>query len=194
MDVLRDYLNEDVVVLIFEFFLDGDNYDPFTLDDIKSLSKKITKWDGCAQWASRKGYLEILKYINSLKLYINWTTCVEYASYHGCTKCVEFALFDVLKGRMGEGNYYHCFDKAIEGGNLETVKSLEPEQDELNKPEWEYYMLHAAKYKQLEVVKYFGKMVVDMGMRYADKDWYMRAAKEGGDPSIMEYVETMFDW
>nr|QBK92783.1 MAG: ankyrin repeat protein [Pithovirus LCPAC401] len=194
MDSLKDYLNKDVIIIIFEFFINGNDYDPFTLDDIKLLSKKITKWDECAQWASKKGHLEILEYISSFEKSIDWIICMEHSSFYGYTECVDFILHGVLKGCIETKDYYNCFDKALGGGNVKTVMLLEPAQDEDRKPVWESYMCYAAIHKRLEVVKYFGEKVVDLGIQYADKDWYIEEAEEGGDPLIIEYIENMFDW
>ena len=194
MDALKHRLNGDVVTVIFKFFIDGNDYDPFTLNDIKSLSKKITKWNRCAQWASKKGNLEILKYINSLKLSIDWVKCIFYASLFGHTESTRFILFTVLKGHIEMVDYYQCLYNAIEGGNLETIKVIEPEEKEIDKYTWSDCMCHAIVYNHLEIVKYFGERIVDFGIQYAERSCCMNEAEEGGDPHIIEYVENMFYW
>nr|QBK92782.1 MAG: ankyrin repeat protein [Pithovirus LCPAC401] len=183
MNVLRDYLDEDSITVILA---NGDKY------DIKLLSKKITGWNGCAQWASRKGHLNVLKYIRSLELPIRWIMCINYASFYGNTECVDFVFSDILTGNIEEFDRMDCFYYAIEGGNLEIVKILEPKQGEDIKPWWGDYMAHAARFRHLELVKHFGKKYIDSGMNHGNVNQYMKEVKKGGDFHIIEYMKTIF--
>ncbi len=194
MKALETHLNIDTSAIIFKFLINGDDYTPFTIDDIKLLSKEITEWNECAQWAAKEGRSEILEYISILGKSVNWIMCANNAAFHGHTNLVNYIRFDILYGYLEMGDYYELFCSAVEGGHLDTVISLDIEPDEDRKPPWENDMCYAAEHKQLEIVKYFGAKVIDLGIMYADREEYMKSAKKGGDPRIIRYVETMFDW
>ena len=63
MDILLQYLDRDTTGLVCEFLINGDDYTPFTLENIRHLERRIHNWFHCMQWAARVGNLPILKYV-----------------------------------------------------------------------------------------------------------------------------------
>ena len=55
METLKFILEcKDCEELIFEFLINGYNYFPFTVQDLKLFSKRIKNWDECMKWESLK--------------------------------------------------------------------------------------------------------------------------------------------
>ena len=68
MNILRRYLDSDTTGIVCEFLINGDDYTPFTLEDIRQLEKRIYNWFHCMQWAARVGNIPILKYVGKKKI------------------------------------------------------------------------------------------------------------------------------
>jgi len=85
MELLSRYLDSDTLGIICEFLINGDDYAPFTLKEIKRLETRIYNWDGCMKWAARVSNLPILKYASKKPQIsrINWERCAEAAASHG---------------------------------------------------------------------------------------------------------------
>ena len=67
MDILLQYLDPDTAGLVCEFLINGDDYSPFTLENIRQLEGRIYNWVHCMQWAARVGNIPILKYVGKKK-------------------------------------------------------------------------------------------------------------------------------
>ena len=63
MDILLRYLDSDTTRIVCEFLIYGDDYTPFTLENIRQLEARIHNWSQCMQWAARDGHMLILKYV-----------------------------------------------------------------------------------------------------------------------------------
>ncbi len=94
METLKDELKCDVCAeLIFEFLINGYDYTPFTLSDLKFFSRKIENWDECMKWGIIKG-VDFIEYAESMiheklreKAYIK---CMRFSSERGNIKMLKY--------------------------------------------------------------------------------------------------------
>ncbi len=130
MEALRKYLPRDISLHILEFLINGkvDDYISFTLDDIKALRNKITRWGSYLKYAIKIEDMEIIRYVEKYLLdgFI-WKACMQDAA--------DVNNLDLVK---------YCESRAIA---LTKKKKLEPK-------EWLFCVWHAASRGYLDIVKY----------------------------------------
>ncbi len=130
METLTEYLPRDISLYILEFLINSevDDYISFTLDDVKALKSKMTRWIVYLEYAIKIGDMEIVRYVGKYVLHaFLWKAC--------------------MKDAADANNLYlvkYCETKAIE---LSKKKKLESK-------EWLFCVWHAASKGHLDIVKY----------------------------------------
>ncbi len=204
METLREHLDRDTSLLIFEFLINGreyhrtdeleipsdvDNYNSFSLEEIKSLRVKIYRWDECRKWAAKKGNFEITKYADEQEGESDdvWEECIYLASEGGNIEIIEYFASKACFSRS------ECLSSAAEGGHFEVVKYLENRfnnesfQREDDKIRWEGCIIGSLKGRHPEIVKY----AAERSGENDDPKWnhYMRVGAFEGRLDIVQYCE-----
>ena len=130
MEALRKYLPRDISLHILEFLINGkvDDYISFTLDDIKALRNKITRWGSYLKYAIKIEDMEIIRYVEKYLLDSSWWI-------HCMQDAADINNLDLIK---------YCESRAIA---LTKKKKLESK-------EWLFCVWHAAPRGYLDIVKY----------------------------------------
>ncbi len=130
METLRKHLSRDTSLYVLEFLINGkaDDYISFTLDDIKALKNKITRWGSCLEHAIKIGDMEIIHYVEKYLLdAFLWKDCMKDAA--------DVNNLDLVK---------YCESRAI----MLTKKK------KLDSKEWLFCVWHAASRGHLDIVEY----------------------------------------
>nr|QBK92956.1 MAG: uncharacterized protein LCPAC403_00900 [Pithovirus LCPAC403] len=65
MEILDRYVPRVVSMVIFEYLINSDTYECFTVEDLVIMELKIEKWKVCLLWASSSKREDILEYVYS---------------------------------------------------------------------------------------------------------------------------------
>jgi len=187
MDILLQYLDPDTTGLVCEFLINGDDYTPFTLEDIRQLEGRIYNWFHCMQWAARVGNLPILKYVGKKKIItgINWERCAEEAAAHGNLEGFKYAASRAF--HYGWAAWQIGVFCAIKKGHVHIARYA---SNHFSVRNWEECLLEAAFSGNIELVKYFETKCVQSKTETLRKSTWKEcfwAAKENHHLEVMTY-------
>ncbi len=187
MDILLQYLDPDTTGIVCEFLINGDDYTPFTLEDIRQLEKRIYNWFHCMQWAARVGNIPILKYVGKKKIItgINWERCAEEAAAHGNLEGFKYAASRAFY--YGWAAWQIGVFCATKKGHVHIARYA---SNHFSVRNWEECLLEAALSGNIELVKYFetkcGQSKTETLRKSTWKECFW-AAKEKHHLEVMDY-------
>ncbi len=128
METLKNELEcKDCEELIFRFLINGYDYTPFTIKDLKLFSKKIKNWDECMKWGVIKD-VEFIEYCESMiherlrkEAYIK---CMVFSSRMGNLNMLKY--FE-SKGVYREQTWIRCFNTTSSSEKYMLVKGIKKE-------------------------------------------------------------------
>ena len=187
MDSLLQYLDSDTAGLVCEFLINGDDYTPFTLENIRQLKKRIYNWELCMQWAARVGNIPILKYVGKKNQItgINWERCAEDAAAHGNLEGFKYAASRAFY--YGWAAWQIGVFCAIKKGHVHIAQYA---SDHFSIRNWDECLLEAASSGNVELVKYFDTKCSQAKTETLQKSTWKECfwiAKEKHHLEVMDY-------
>ncbi len=187
MQYLREYLDRDTSVLIFQFL---DNFRPFTLKEIKDSSIGISDWyyvaeDVCCD-ANRdvKESIEILKYCLS-KGVIFGNFCFAYSATLGIIKYLESLI-----PKLTPQTYAMCMTNAIVIKNMKIIEYCQKHIGHV-KHIMEDGMSISAAYGNFKYLKYFENRIHQPISDHVVRECITRAAG-GNQIDMIKHLDAIY--
>ena len=193
MDILLRYLDSDTTGIICEFLINGDDYTPFTLENIRQLEPRIHNWPHCMQWAARVGDMLILKYVGQKKKItgIDWERCAEDAAAHGNLDGFKYCAYRAFY--YGWAAWQIGVFCAIKNGHVHIVRYA---SNHFSIRNWKEFLLNSALCGNVELVKYFETKCFQSKTEHLRKnDWEecLWIAKKKGHIEITNYSQKKIE-
>ena len=181
MEHLKEHLDNDTSLIIFDLLINGEDYTPFRYEDIVSFCNKITEWDLCIYWAAENGRLDIVNFarlfIGSQNTYV-WDKCIHKAVIAGhidIFNCVykihrcDPSQIAISAGESGNISTIDMIDKkfigvdyffvqgATKGGYLDIfINYLKRCMNDMNNSEWGNIIENIIHGEHLNMLEYIG--------------------------------------
>nr|QBK93014.1 MAG: hypothetical protein LCPAC403_01480 [Pithovirus LCPAC403] len=126
MESIRHFLCKDVSLIIFEFLINGENYNSFVLKDIVEFNEKIYNWDMVLLWSLEINNKDTINYSKSKFIWMQ--TCVKCSTFNcedpRCTYIIEDEEIEDFPEyeetfEDWDGMCQMIFEEAINSGNYE---------------------------------------------------------------------------
>ncbi len=214
MEYIRNHLDKDTSLLIFEYLINDENYTSFKYEDIVSLSNKITRWDLCLYWATKNNKLNIVKYsrpfINDKNV---WHQCMYEVVREGHIEIFRYVLRACgnkiqcgAATHAGEGGHMHMLrvlddnfdglnpfiaEGAAKGGHLKIFSAYIAKSTDLVGYQWSTIIEDVVDNNHLDILMYIGENIVKAkGIYISTAVWNkcMLKATGGGYIDIVKYA------
>ena len=184
MEFLKQYLDSDTLGIVCEFLIKGNDYAPFTLEDIKHLESRIYDWNRCMQWAARESNLPILKYAgeNPTISKMNWERCAEAAASCGKTDAFKYCALRAF--HYGWASWQIGMFCAIEHGHSHLARYA---SNHFSVRGWGECLLTSASRGNIDLVKYFEIKYLQSNPDPPPWDECFSIAQQKNDKKIMDY-------
>ena len=149
---MNEHLDADTAGMVCEFLINGDDYAPFTLADIRRLGPRIHNWPGCMVWAARAGNVAALKHAGKQKGVggVAWERCAEAAAAHGSLAGFKYAASRAFW--HGWAAWQIGMICAVKKGHAALARYA---SRHFSVRSWREALLEAAAAGDLELVKHF---------------------------------------
>jgi len=188
MEFLRQYLDFDTLGIVCEFLINGDDYAPFTLEDIRQLESRIYNWNDCMLWAAIVSNLSILKYASKKPQIsrINWERCAEAAASHGKIDAFKYCAFQAFQ--YGWAAWQIGVFCAIKHRQVHIAHYA---SNHYSVRDWEECLLTSASCGNLDLVKYFEIKCLQSKTEHSPLCWEecFSIAKKKNYEEIMDYSQ-----
>ena len=185
MNILRRYLDSDTTGIVCEFLINGDDYAPFTLEDVQQLERRIYNWGQCMQWAARVNNFPILKYAGQKQniSVINWERCAEAAATHGHLEVFKYCAYRAF--HYGWAAWQIGVFCAIKQGHVDIVRYA---SNHFSVRNWGEFLLDSASCGNLDLVKYFEIKCARSKTEHLWEECF-RIAKKKNQLEVLDYLQ-----
>ena len=189
MDILFRYLDSDTTRIVCEFLINGDDYTPFTLDDIQQLESRIYNWAQCMQWAARVNNSSILKYVGQKKKIsgVDWERCAEAAATHGHLDVFKYCAYRAF--HYGWAAWQSGVFCAIKQGHVHIARYA---SNHFSVRNWGELLVDSASYGNVELVQYFETKCSPSKTGHLWKECFW-IAKKKNHLEVMDYSREKID-
>nr|QBK94002.1 MAG: ankyrin repeat protein [Pithovirus LCPAC406] len=193
MEILKSELKcKNCEELIFEFLINGNNYTPFAVKDLKLFSKKIKNWDVCMKWGVVKD-IEFIEYCESMiheklkkEAYIK---CMIVSSKIGNLNMLKY--FE-SKGIYKEQTWIRCFNVTSLSEKYMLVNGIKKEDTfeickyvETKIRNMKYHYVIFIVNKRIDILEYLWNQ--GYNTRWSN---YMRVAAKNNHLEILKWIES----